>query len=213
MENSYRLISFDLDGTLVRKPTLQVLARNLGFERRLLYFDSLLEKKQITKWECLRRQFALFRGYRASDLLTMMRSVPQIRGIRRTVRRLKSLGLIVVILSDNPTVLSSYFMRFGFDRVLGSTAIVRRGVLTGRAKIAAKKLPALRRFCRVRNIKLSECVHVGDWNNDIPVFKAVGLSIAINPKNRSVSRNASLTIRTKNLLALYSRISPILKTR
>jgi len=164
----------------------------------------------MSKEECLQEQFALFRGIKVSRLPRLMKDAPRLKWIRSGVQRFKSHGLRVIVLSDNPTVVSNYLLRFGFDMSLGSTAIVRNGVFTGKARIVNDKLPPLIKFCKSKSIDLSECIHVGDWNNDIPVFEAVGLPVAINPKNRQVSRSARIQLRTDSMLDVYRRVQPFL---
>ena len=187
------------------------MARELGFYKELNRYDLLLDAGHITKAECLRSQYALFRGYSAQQLLRMLRKTPRLKWIRRAVERFKSHGLSVIILSDNPTFVSGFFKSFGFDETLGSMAIIRNGILTGKTVVEADKLPTLRRYCRSQRLSLSECIHVGDWENDIPVFRAVGLSVALNPRHSSVARTAKLVIGTKSLLEVYRRVHPFLR--
>jgi phosphoserine phosphatase len=204
------LISFDLDGTLVRVPTLRVLARRLGIEKELDSYDHLMHRGRISKAVCLKEQFALFGGYKTNQLLRLVSEVPRIGWIRRTVENFKSRGLKVIVLSDNLTFLSRFFLQYGFETTLGSTGVLRGGTFTGKATIADDKSSPLRKFCRARGLSLSECIHVGDWDNDIPVFEAVGLSLALNPKNRKVTDNADLMVRTDSLLDVYRKIRPFL---
>jgi len=199
-----------LDGTLLKEPMLLTLARSMGLAAELRHYDVLLDAGQISKEECLRKQFAVFRGVRVSRALDLLKKAPRMKRIRETVRRFKSHGLSAIVLSDNFTILSDFFLRFGFDQTIGSTAYVRRGVLTGKGAIVSDKSPPLRRLCRSKGIHLSECVHVGDWENDIPVFNAVGLSVAINPKNARVSQSAQIVIRTDTLLEVYRKLRPYL---
>jgi phosphoserine phosphatase len=182
------------------------LARKLGITKELLDYDRLLEKGRITKEECLRRQFGLFRGTRIEQALEWLQGAPRVKGVREAVRRFKSHGLTAIVLSDNFTIISDFFLRFGFDRTLGSKAYVRRGVLAGKGTVVADKLGPLRQLCRSKGISLGECIHVGDWDNDIPVFRAVGLSVAINPKNGRVSRSAKVVVETDNLLDVYEKV-------
>jgi phosphoserine phosphatase len=189
---------------------LRVLARRLGIERELDYYDRSLHSGRISKAVCLKAQFALFGGRRASQLLRLVGEVPRIGWIRRTVESFKARGLKVIVLSDNMTFLSRFFLQYGFDTTLGSTGVLRRGTFTGKAKIADDKSSPLKRFCVQRGLSLSECIHVGDWNNDIPVFEAVRLSLALNPKNRTVSNSADLTVRSDSLLDVYRKIEPFL---
>src|SRR3989344_3941623 len=49
-----------------------------------------------------------------------------------------------------------------------------------------KKSKQLNDFCKKNNIKLSQCVVVGDSSNDIEIFKATGRGIAVKTENEEV---------------------------
>lgn len=185
----------------------------MGILKELDYFEELLNRGQISTAVCLKEQFALFGGHRTSQLLRLMNEVPRIKCIRRTVESFRARGLRAIVLSDNMTFLSRFFLPYGFETTLGSTGVLRRGIFTGKAKIGDKKSLPLRRFCRERGLPLSKCIHVGDWNNDIPVFRMVGLSLALNPQNRTVSNSADLTVRSDSLFDVYLKIRPFLQER
>jgi HAD superfamily phosphoserine phosphatase-like hydrolase len=199
-----------LDGTLLTQPVLVGLSRKLGVEEELRYYDDLMRSGRMTKSACLRKQYALFGGIRVDRLVNMMKRVPRIKGIRETVQRFQSHGLSVIVLSDNLTFLLDFFLKFGFDATIGSRAVINDGVFAGRAVVAAEKLVPLQRFCRAAAIELSECIHVGDWDNDIPVFRAVGLPVAINPKNHDVRKYARIVVESDNLLRVYRMVGPAL---
>ena len=53
---------------------------------------------------------------------------------------------------------------------------------------------------------MKKCIHVGDWLNDIPVFRVVGYSIALNSRFERVKRTASHVLNTDNLLDVYNHL-------
>jgi hydroxymethylpyrimidine pyrophosphatase-like HAD family hydrolase len=85
--------------------------------------------------------------------------------------------------------------------------------LTGAARVLANKLVGLREYCNRRGIELSSCAHVGDWTNDIVVFNSVGLSVALNPSEESVSKAATHTVNSDSLLDVYRVLEPNLPAR
>jgi phosphoserine phosphatase len=65
------------------------------------------------------------------------------------------------------------------------------------------KLTVLNEICEKEKIPLKNCAYVGDYVNDLHVFKAVGLPIAINTKVGELKDVAKVVIDKKN-------ISPVL---
>ena len=61
------------------------------------------------------------------------------------------------------------------------------------------KATALREIAEKHNIKLSECVFIGDHHNDVIVAKVAGLSIAFNCKSEDLRKAANICIEKKDL--------------
>jgi len=55
-------------------------------------------------------------------------------------------------------------------------------------------------------------VHVGDGLNDVPVFRVVGYSIALNTNLEKVKRAASHRMETDDLLDVYKHIHSAMPT-
>ncbi|TMI49076.1 hypothetical protein E6H22_03755, partial [Candidatus Bathyarchaeota archaeon] len=53
-------------------------------------------------------------------------------------------------------------------------------------------------------------VHVGDGSNDMPVFRVVGYSIALNTNLDKVKKTASYQMETDNLLDVYEHIRSVI---
>src|SRR5437667_10966268 len=64
----------------------------------------------------------------------------------------------------------------------------------------------IRKYCAWMSIPLSKTVHVGDGLNDVPVFRVVGYSIALNTSLEKVKRAASHQMETDDLLGGYKHI-------
>ena len=48
------------------------------------------------------------------------------------------------------------------------------------------KIEVLKEICNILKISFEEAIFVGDSENDLPIFKVVGLSLAISPKSKTV---------------------------
>jgi len=83
------------------------------------------------------------------------------------------------------------------------------GLLTGRAivKIGLRdKLRVLKGLLDDLGLGLGDCVAVGDDESMIPIFRAVGLGIAFNPRSQEVAKSAHVVVRSDDLRAILPYI-------
>ena len=87
--SSFSLLSFDVDGTLFRKPALTTAAEPLGFGEKWRSYDDMYLHNRITSRERLDNQFRLLSGLSVADVLGEVSKVDVIEGIRETVVKLQ----------------------------------------------------------------------------------------------------------------------------
>ncbi len=205
--SSYSLVSFDVDGTIFRSAALTFAARGLGIGEKWDTYDNLYHRRRISLKECLDSQYKLLAGKRLEEVLKEVSKVEVIKNIRETVVKLQGHGLGAVLLTDNPDFLCSYLVeRFGFNGYVASKVPVRDGTITGEIESLPDKSVGLKKYCQWLSISPARCVHVGDWVNDIPVFRIVGHSVALNPKVAQVKESASHVLETDDLLDVYRHL-------
>ena len=205
--SNYALVSFDVDGTIFRKAALRSAATGLGIAERWDMYDELLERKRISWKEALDSLYKLLEGIRLEEVLKEVSKVEVIKNVRETVAKLQGLRLGTVLLTDNPDFLCTYLVEaYGFNGFIASKVTVKDGIITGDLQSLPDKLEGLRKYCKWLKIPLKRCVHVGDWVNDVPVFRSVGYSIALNPKTDTVSKAASQVLRTDDLMDVYRHL-------
>jgi len=90
---------------------------------------------------------------------------------------------------------------YGLDYSYGNELLVRDGKVAGIAQAVDfnGKGKILSEIAKKEGISLKECVAVGDYINDIPMFKEAGFSIAFNPKDESIARCADVVVDKKDL--------------
>lgn len=200
-------VSFDVDKTLFREPALFRTARGLGISKKWDSIDELYDKKRITLRQGLVQQFQLLAGMKLADVLAEVSKVPMMRNIRETVEKFLGLGLQVILCTDNPDFLCQYLVeQFGFRGFVSSKVAVKNGVITDDIEPLPDKRLGMRKYCAWMSIPLSKTVHVGDGLNDVPVFRVVGYSIALNTNLDKVKRAASHRMETDDLLDVYKHI-------
>ncbi len=207
---SYALVSFDVDGTIFRRAALTSSARALGIGEKWDAYDEMYHHNRISLKECLDNQYKLLSGQRVENVLREVSKVDVIGNVRETVVKLQGQGLGVILLTDNPDFLCAYLVeRFGFNGYVSSKVAVKDGIITEDIVSLPDKREGLRKYCSWLSISVKKCVHVGDWLNDIPVFRVVGHSVALNSKFDRVKRAASEVLNTDNLLDVYNHLASL----
>jgi len=200
-------ISFDVDKTLYRQPALTQAARGLGIGKKWDAIDQMYHRQRITLRQGLLQQFQLLVGMKLVDVLAEVSKVPMMRNIREAVDKLLGLGLSVILCTDNPDFLCQYLVeQFGFRGFVSSKVAVKNGLITDDIEPLPDKRLGIRKYCAWMSIPLSKTVHVGDGLNDVPVFRVVGYSIALNTSLEKVKRAASHQMETDDLLDVYKQI-------
>src|SRR5438093_11410026 len=171
----------------------------------------MYHRQRITLRQGLLQQFQLLVGMKLVDVLAQVSKVPMMRNIRETVEKLLGLGLSVILCTDNPDFLCQYLVeQFGFRGFVSSKVAVKNGVITDDIEPLPDKRLGIRKYCAWMSIPISKTVHVGDGLNDVPVFRVVGYSIALNTSLEKVKKAASYQMETDNLLGVYEHIHAVM---
>jgi phosphoserine phosphatase len=208
-----KLVSFDLDGTILRGRILDYTRVPDALHRKIQETDNLMDEGKIGYEESLQIGYAHFSGMRVDEIAPDPDKLPLINDLEETIEKLKRTGVKVVILTDNPSFAAEPLRTCGFEDIIASEAEISDGVFTGTIRILTNKLVGLREYCVRHGIELPSCAHVGDWTNDIVVFKKVGLSVAFNASEESVSKAATYTVNSDSLLDVYRVLEPNLPAR
>ncbi|MGQ0535979.1 MAG: HAD family hydrolase [Methanobacteriota archaeon] len=185
----YRFITIDLDGTLVSGTVYEHVAAGLGKRAVIQALDRDLDAGRIALPDWNERGFELFRGMEVQKAHETLAAAPWIRNIPEAVHELKHLGLEVGVLTDNPRFMVEVLSLKGFDHLVCADSKVADGLVVARQG-KDDKLANLKDYCRDRHWTLHETIHVGNGTNDVPVFRAAGHSIAVNPEKPVVSESA-----------------------
>jgi phosphoserine phosphatase len=198
-----KLVSFDLDGTLIRGTTVCTeLGRSLGHLDQIRDLESRYARSEISNTEVASHDALAYRDRSVSDIERAVLDIPLIKGFAEVVAALKRQGIHVLIVTVTWSFAARAIARkYGLDGFAGAEMGEMNGRLTG--QVAAHfeerdKVRFVQEYGRKCGIDLSECVAVGDSRSDIPLFKEVGFAIALNatPQARAVSH---VTLDTDDL--------------
>ena len=184
---SKRLITFDVDSTLVQGEVIEMLAAHAGVEERVREITEAAMRGELDFAESLRARVATLEGLPATVIDAVAADLSLMPGARTTIRTLKRLGFRCGVVSGGFTqVVSGLVDELGLDFCAANTLEIVDGTLTGKVvgEIVDRpgKAVALRRFADSFGVPIEQTVAVGDGANDIDMLSAAGLGIAFNAK-------------------------------
>ena len=207
----YKLVCFDVDGTLID---------NLTFSWQIFhdYFQTNRHKREDAKkkffnGEITYRQWAEHdiglwreRNAKREDFFKAIRHLKLMEGAIETLKELKKSGLKLAIISGSLNILLEKFIP-NYEEIFDDVFLSRiyfdeKGNIS---KVDATefdmdgKAIALRKIAERENISLKECVFVGDYLNDLKIIKEAGLGIAFNCNYDEVKKAADVVIEKKDL--------------
>jgi phosphoserine phosphatase len=215
MNPEIKVISFDLDGVLFdgRSATYPV-AKAVGLEQEFVRVLDLSSEKQLTLEEAIREGSKIWVGVPTDGTLDpYVNELPLRVGSEATISYLKEWGYKVGCISSG---VSQFFLKpltrrlnldFAFSNVLGEKDGRHDGsvsyVMTGPNKAATA-----RKYLEQAGLVGRNLASIGDGENDIPLFRISGFSIAFNPDSDAVSSEASITINSNDLRAVLPHFIP-----
>jgi phosphoserine phosphatase len=213
----FKLVCFDLDGVLTEKDdSWSYIHHYLGVwelakANRQLFFTGKIDYQQWANADV-----GLWKNTPFEKLNAIIQQIRLRPNIDMVVEELKHHNLKLLILSSGLSLFAdSVKNRFNFDFAIANTPVVGEdGKLTGEVNVKVSyddKDLVLKKFLTPYKIKLTECIAVGDGDNDISLFKAVGYSIALNPMSEAVANAADIVVRNGGLVEVLSIILTKLK--
>ena len=197
------MMFFDVDHTLTRHSTgrrfMEQGLRMGHFSLRLLLhmpvFYVRYRMGMITQRD-LRKEVAAIRGRTRAEL-TLIADAAVAFSMQHdlfedaveTVTRFQAQGIATVIATSSLDILVRPLAeRLGMDGVIATELEFENGVATGRALgipcVGDEKLRRVLEFIRLHNEVAADCGFYTDSVNDLPVLRALGKPVAVNPDPR-----------------------------
>jgi HAD superfamily phosphoserine phosphatase-like hydrolase len=173
------LVTFDLDGTLLRGPTVcEVLAARLGRLQRMQHFETLTRPEDV---ESAREETAgWYRGIERSDLHSMLRDATPAPNAREAVELLRQHGFAVAIASITWEFAVAWFAeQFGISHYSGT------GLLPDGRVVHEWPRDKPTRVVKLANdlgIPRERTAAVGDSAGDVPMLQAVRHPFFVGPR-------------------------------
>lgn len=200
----WKLACFDLDGTLVRHTsTGQHIAETLGHADAMCEIERKYADGLATNADVAALDGQYYKGLTKADIARLLDDIPVIDDIAQTVDWLKDNGISSVVCTLAWKFVGEVFAeRYGFIACSGPTLRTdQNGVFTGEVEsdfTEHDKPVFVSSLCKDLGISMSEVFHIGDSRSDIPLFGAVGFSVALNA-NQQAKDTANTALETDSL--------------
>jgi HAD superfamily PSPase-like hydrolase len=206
-----RLVIFDVDGTLLNGYSWQHVHRELGTWDQAQEHKQRFFASQITYGEWARRDAALWKNRPLTEVEEAINRIPYTRGAKQALKTLKEKGVKTYLLSAGLALAAERILKDtqAVDGYTANVLEVKDGILTGRVTVSVAydgKGKHIAKILRRFSLGPKECATVGDDPSLIPLFKAVGLAIAVNPTDNAVAAHADLKVTSRDLRDILPHI-------
>jgi len=212
----YRLVCFDLDGTLVDdiRSIWSAIHTELGTdtdERKKAMKDFFAGRITYDEWA--KHDIMLWKqaGLTKERLAEIVSQMKLMSGAKEAVFELKRRGYVLAVISGSiQTVIDVLFPDHPFDYVfINKILFDKTGLVSGVESTqydTEHKATALRLICKKESIKAEEAVFIGDHDNDVEAARAAGLSIAFNPVSQELKEACDIVITKKDVREILEHL-------
>ena len=203
MGRRIRAIIFDLDGTLVRYHGVEfesswgaiAAAAGKQEESGRILREFLPRRDAYQEW--VERDAALLAGISVEVITAKIFPPPYATGAREAIAALRGRYTMGILSSGVDLVADRACQELGLDFSVANRLLIEDGRFTGESETVVdlwKKADVMKEIAAKHNLDLSEICFVGDHMNDVPVMRIVGLSIAMNAKDKELERIADYVV-------------------
>ncbi len=211
----YKLIIFDIDGTIVKH-----ISSWRYIHEKLKLWDELACRYQekfiagkISYRKFCELDAAHWKGLPDKKFAEIFKKVPYTKNAKYCIKKLKEIGFKLTAVSTGLNYLACRIKEgLKFDYVVSNRLISRKGVLTGKVKINVghgAKGKVLTKIIKKFSVKPHEVISVGDSAGDIPLAKCSGYSIAFNSSDDSFSKIVNYNCKSTDFKEVFKKIISI----
>lgn len=213
-KTEFRLAVFDMDGVLTATPSSwEFVHRKLGVDN--MKNLTLFRNGAITYMEFLKSDVALWLEklgtVPASFIKEILDQVPLRNGISETMASLRAMGINTAIISGGIYWLAEKISGIGSFSEVHANKIKtneRNEIIPdGTVMVDPRRKDVILQGLQERlGISEDETLSVGDTLQDVAMFRHSGFSIAFNPHEISMIKNASVSLNGNDLRLILEQI-------
>lgn len=185
-QSPYRLVSFDMDSTLIQAECIDELAIDAGPEvgARVIQVTERAMRGELDFRQALQERVSLLKGLSKQTLESVYDRIELHPGAAELVKALKADGIHTAICSGGFTFFANRFAeRLGIDFVLANVLetdgdLALTGRVIGPIVDADAKANKLKELANQLGLSLDQTAAIGDGANDLKVMNTAGLGIA-----------------------------------
>lgn len=175
---------FDMDGTLLSGTTASIeVARQTGHGQDLFALERSFAAREIDTYGFAQALGRMWQGLTPGVVKTAFTASPWLVGIEAVCREIRSNGGRSVVITMSPDFFANHLLDLGFDQVVASRfpplplngGIELAGILTPSDKVRLAD-----ELCGQYKIPRSRCVAYGDSMSDLPLFRHLHATVAVN---------------------------------
>ncbi|MFH1394647.1 MAG: HAD-IB family phosphatase [Candidatus Omnitrophota bacterium] len=213
----YKLIIFDIDGTITRHiSSWRYIHEKLGLWDILAkkYQEQFLAGKISYKRFC-ELDAAHWKGIKLSKMRQVFKSVKYSKNVKKVIKLLKKDKFKLAAVSTGLQFITERVKNeLKFNYVKGNRLNVYNGKLTGTVQINIShgaKGSMVKMIAEKFNVKKYEIICVGDTEGDIPMVKQSGYSMAFNSSSPELSKSVDYVCKTTDFMEVYNKIIEIVR--
>ena len=192
-KQKFKLVIFDMVGTLLKVRTIFVFAEKKGFIDDLLFIINEKQKKSYEKSIDIAK---LLKGMDRRELIFLFREIPLQDHVEHVINELKDYDIKTTIVTNSYLFFANDLKnRLGIDYVFANDLVTRKNIITDDLILHNKNLKykfddcnqhsicksyILDILCKKLSLYTDEIIAIGDSVFDTCILKKAGIGIAFN---------------------------------